>query len=55
LRSGRPVAAIFQQATPPGAAIRVAFDGAVPVLPEPVVADRDPEPDFWPDELPPDD
>lgn len=55
LRSGRPVAAIFQQATPPGAAIRVAFDGAVPVLPEPVVADRDPEPTFWPDELPPDD
>ncbi len=55
LRSGRPVAAIFQQATPMGAAIRVAFDGAVPALPEPVVEDRDPEPDFWPDELPPDD
>ncbi|MEN2747437.1 HIRAN domain-containing protein [Sphingomonas sp. T9W2] len=55
LRSGRAVAAIFQQATPPGAAIRVAFDGAVPVLPRPVVPQSDPEPDFWPDELPPDD
>jgi hypothetical protein len=55
LRSGREVAAIFQQATPLGAAIRVAFDGAVPMLPKPVVEDRDPEPDFWPDEIPPDD
>ncbi|MGN7161078.1 HIRAN domain-containing protein [Sphingomonas sp. SAFR-052] len=55
LRSGRVVAGVFQQVTPMGAAIRVAFDGAVPALPEPVVEDRDPEPDFWPDELPPDD
>lgn len=55
LRSGRAVAAIFQQATPMGAAIRVAFDGAVPVLPRPVVPQSDPEPDFWPDEFPPDD
>lgn len=55
LRSGRVVAGVFQQATPMGAAIRVAFDGAVPALPEPVVEDRDPEPDFWPDDIPPDD
>lgn len=54
LRQGREVAAIFQQATPMGAAIRVAFDGAVPVLPEVRAAGVDPEPDFWPDEVPPD-
>lgn len=55
LRQGRAVAALFQQATPMGAAIRVAFDGAVPTLPVVVAAEADPEPDFWPDEVPPDD
>ncbi|MDJ0278452.1 HIRAN domain-containing protein [Sphingomonas sp. 2R-10] len=55
LRGGREVAAVFQQATPMGAAIRVAFDGAVPVLPQAVEAEADPEPEFWPDEVPPED
>jgi len=55
LRSGREVAAIFQQATPMGAAIRVAFDGTVPVLPQVVAVAVEPAPDFWPDESPPDD
>ncbi|KQM61874.1 MULTISPECIES: HIRAN domain-containing protein [unclassified Sphingomonas] len=54
LRQGRAVAALFQQATPMGAAIRVAFDGAVPVLPGVQVVDVEPEPDFWPDDVPPD-
>ncbi len=53
LRSGRETSAVFQQATPAGAAIRVAFDGAVPVLPPVVVATADPVPDFWPDPEPP--
>lgn len=55
LRSGREVAGVFQQATAMGAAIRVAFDGAVPVLPGAAAVEADPEPDFWPDEIPPDD
>lgn len=50
LRQGREVAAVFQQATPMGAAIRVAFDGAVPVLPKGQAAGVDAEPEFWPDE-----
>jgi len=54
LRQGREMAGVFQQATPMGAAIRVAFDGAVPVLPAAVMAEADPEPEFWPDEVPPD-
>ncbi len=59
LRSGRPVTAIFQAATPAGAAIRVAFNGDEPVLPP--VAPARPAPaqptdvEFWPDEIYPDD
>lgn len=55
LRGGREVTAVFQQATPMGAAIRVAFDGAVPVLPRPVEVEADAESEFWPDEVPPED
>lgn len=55
LRGGREVAGIFQQATPMGAAIRVAFDGAVPVLPKVVAIEADVEPDWWPDDIPPED
>ena len=55
LRQGREVAAVFQQATPMGAAVRVAFDGAVPVLPEVSAAGVEPEVEFWPDEVWPDD
>jgi hypothetical protein len=52
-RNGREVRAIFQEAVPFGAIVRVAFDGLDPVLPV-----RDPAPapiddgDFWPDEIP---
>ncbi|MFD1034311.1 HIRAN domain-containing protein [Sphingomonas hankookensis] len=52
LRGGREVTAVFQQATPMGAAIRVAFDGAVPVLPRPVAEEDDMAPEWWPDDLP---
>jgi hypothetical protein len=55
LRSGREVTAMFQQATPMGAAIRVAFDGAVPVLPGAVAEEDDPTPEWWPDDLPSED
>ena len=55
LRQGREVAAVFQQATPMGAAIRVAFDGAVPVLPAVQVVGVEPEVEFWPDEEWPED
>lgn len=59
LRNGRELQAVFQEATQPGAAIRIGFDGEVPVLPR---CDRKrhaevttEEVDFWPDELPSDD
>lgn len=55
LRQGREVAAVFQQATPMGAAVRVAFDGAVPVLPGVAAAGAEPEVEFWPDEVWPED
>ncbi len=60
LRGGRVIHAIFQQPTPAGAAIRIAFDGAMPSLPHPAppsgdTADPDVGPDFWPDVFPPDD
>lgn len=59
LRNGRPIEAIFQAATPAGAAIRIGFDGDHPVLP-PEDATRATPPDpamveFWPDEIYPDD
>lgn len=55
LRQGREVAAIFQQATPMGAAIRVAFGGAVPVLPGVAAVEAEREVEFWPDEEWPED
>ncbi|SFR99381.1 HIRAN domain-containing protein [Sphingomonas jatrophae] len=58
LRNGRPVAAIFQTATPRGAAIRVGFDGDEPLLPPVAPAPLSPAPltdlEFWPDEIYPD-
>lgn len=54
IREGREVTAVFQQATPRGAAIRVAYDGDVPVLPAPRPVEPPPEDDFWPDEVWPD-
>lgn len=53
IRQGREVAAIFQEQTEFGGAIRVAFDGDLPTLP-PVRPKPEPEPDFWPDEEWPD-
>ncbi len=56
LNEGREVRAVFQQATPAGAAVRVGLDGAEPHLPrERPATGADPDPDFWPDEIPPDD
>ncbi len=55
LRAGRTVQAIFQQPTPAGAAIRLAFDGHRPTLPQGVAEGADEEGDYWPDDLPPDD
>ena len=56
LRAGREVRAVFQQPTARGAAIRVALDGAEPVLPTTVFApvQRDTDDEFWPDPIPPD-
>ena len=57
LRAGREVRAVFQQPTTRGAAIRVALDGAEPVLPPPAPSSSPPldADDFWPDPIPPDD
>lgn len=49
IRQGREVRAIFQQATPYGAVIRVAFDGEAPVLPEIQPIEATEGDDFWPD------
>lgn len=54
IRQGREVQSVFQSAAPFGAWIRVAFDGEVPVVPEPPPASPE-EPDFYPDEIWPDD
>lgn len=53
IRQGRPVSAVFQEATHFGAVIRVAFDNAQPALP--TARESGPEPDWWPDEEWPDD
>ena len=56
------VHAVFQRKTTFGAWVRVAFDGDTPALsaamlvePEEAADDRLPEPDFYPDEIWPDD
>lgn len=57
IEQGRPVSAVFQEKTPWGAAIRVAFDGEEPSLPEPRSSSENSDADtgFWPDYEPPDD
>lgn len=57
LQGGHSVTAIFQEATRYGAAIRIAFDGEMPVLPEKAgdIPAFEQEPDFYPDEIWPDD
>jgi len=52
IRAGRVVTAVFQQPTRYGAVIRIALDGAVPVLPP--ARESQPEPEWWPDEEWPD-
>jgi hypothetical protein len=55
---GREILAIFQRQTAYGAVIRVALDGAKPILPRDVstaTEPDDPEGDFYPDFIPPDD
>ncbi|WP_052025708.1 HIRAN domain-containing protein [Novosphingobium sp. AP12] len=57
LQAGHTIIAVFQEATSYGAAIRVAFDGKLPLLPETTADEtRSPhqEQDFWPDEIWPD-
>ena len=60
IREGREVRAVFQAPSAFGAWIRVAFDGELPVLPEPRAADElvgagdDGVDDFYPDEVWPD-
>lgn len=49
LDRGEEVAAIFQEATDYGCAVRIAFGGEQPTLPAPRKS-ADPEPDWWPDE-----
>ena len=57
IANGREIRAVFQEATSWGALIRVAFDGAEPVVPErsirsdiEVPEGADPDPDWQPDE-----
>lgn len=58
IRQGDDVIAIFQEATPAGAVIRVTLDGSPPTLPAPSPRDRSPPPDddhyfsdpVWPDD-----
>lgn len=54
IRLGHEITAIFQEATRHGAVIRVAFDGERPTLPEPRAAPPPTDPDFYPDEIWPD-
>lgn len=56
LASGREVQAVFQEKTQYGAVIRVAFDGAVPVLPikPPKIEGPGFSQEFWPDDEYPD-
>jgi hypothetical protein len=50
LKAGREIAAIFQEETPYGAAIRAAFDGESPTLPpRPEVSEAADNDGFWPD------
>lgn len=54
LKSGREIAAIFQRQTQYGGVIRVAFDGEAPSLPTLRDSAPEEEPDFYPDEIWPD-
>lgn len=49
IRQGMEIRAVFQAATEHGAWIRVAFEGAEPVLPPPRPAASAEETEFWPD------
>lgn len=53
LLKGRVITAIFQVPAEYGAVIRIAFDGAKPTLP-PVRESTEDDPDFYPDEIYPD-
>jgi hypothetical protein len=61
LRSGHVLQAIFQDVATFGAIARVGVDGPPTLPPATEKPDRDvdkftdPDPEFWPDELPPDD
>lgn len=55
LAKGRIAGAVFQEAAPWGATIRVGLDGEAPALPEREDLPVDRDDDFWPDYIPPDD
>lgn len=56
IREGREVQAVFQARTQFGAWIRVAFDGESPVVDDRGLSEDAPDkPDFYPDEIWPDD
>jgi hypothetical protein len=55
IANGREIKAVFQEATEWGAAIRVAFDGTPVELPAPRALSDNSEPDFYPDDIYPDD
>lgn len=54
IRSGTEVRAIFQEPLRAGAAIRVAFGGQAPEVPTRQAKELDRDPEFWPEDLPPD-
>lgn len=54
IAQGKSVRAIFQQAVTSGAVIRASLDGSEPILPVSVQTPPTPDPDFWPDWIPPD-
>lgn len=52
--NGREIACIFQESSQHGAVIRVGFDGVVPKVPTPREKPLKDEPDFYPDDIWPD-
>lgn len=58
LKNGREIEAVFQEITASGAALRIAFDGAIPELPvlraredADTASGADEDSGFWPDEI----
>jgi hypothetical protein len=54
INEGRDVRAVFQEATPYGAVVRISLDGSNPILPDRPAQSRPNDEDFWPDDPSPD-